>query len=265
MQNVVTPVKVNRLLELLRKANYDTDEIQFLEQGFTNGFDIGYDGPQQRQSTADNIPFTIGDKVDLWNKVMKEVKLKRVAGPFDNIPYSNFIQSPIGLVPKAGSDQARLIFHLSYNCKKDGLQLLNHFTPKEKCTVKYQDLDHAIHNYLKLSCLKSQSDTNCHQSKQDMQRRWKDRFNNHKDSRKTVFAGKTDLKSAFRILELSKDSWKWLIMKAEDPKQVNGSILLISVYHLGLPSVVPCFNAFLVPSVSSQKTNQLQVVKQQTI
>ena len=139
LQNVVTPVKVNRLIELLRKANYDTDEIQFLEQGFTNGFDIGYDGPQQRQSTADNIPFTIGDKVELWNKVMKEVKLKRVAGPFDNIPYSNFIQSPIGLVPKVGSDQSRLIFHLSYNCKKDGLQSLNHFTPKETCTVKYRD------------------------------------------------------------------------------------------------------------------------------
>ena len=31
---------------------------------------------------------------------MKEVELKRVAGPFTDIPFDNFIQSPIGLVPK---------------------------------------------------------------------------------------------------------------------------------------------------------------------
>ena len=38
----------------------------------------------------------------LWNKVMKEVEAKRFAGPFEKIPFDNFIQSPIGLVPKDG-------------------------------------------------------------------------------------------------------------------------------------------------------------------
>ena len=33
---------------------------------------------------------------------MKEVKLGRVAGPFLKVPFDNYIQSPIGLVPKAG-------------------------------------------------------------------------------------------------------------------------------------------------------------------
>ena len=32
-----------------------------------------------------------------------------------------------------------------------------------------------------------------------------------------IFAGKSDLKSAFRILGLSPKSWPWLIMKAQDP------------------------------------------------
>ena len=44
---------------------------------------------------------------------MKEVKAERVAGPFESIPYENYIQSPIGLVPKSGN-KTRMIFHLSY-------------------------------------------------------------------------------------------------------------------------------------------------------
>ena len=31
---------------------------------------------------------------------MKEVEAKHYAGPFKTIPFENFIQSPIGLVPK---------------------------------------------------------------------------------------------------------------------------------------------------------------------
>ena len=33
----------------------------------------------------------------------------------------------------------------------------------------------------------------------------------------TVFAGKTDVQSAFRLLPLLKRCWKWLVMKAQDP------------------------------------------------
>ena len=134
---------------MLRSAGYDSKEIQFLENGFTLGFDIGYEGPQERQSTSENIPFTVGNDTILWNKIMKEVELGRVAGPFEKIPFSNFIQSSVGLVPKAGN-QTRLIFHLSYNFK-DGLKTLNHFTPCAKCTVKYKDLDYVVSTYLDLS------------------------------------------------------------------------------------------------------------------
>ena len=33
---------------------------------------------------------------------MKEVQANRVASPYKSIPFDNFIQSPIGLVPKVG-------------------------------------------------------------------------------------------------------------------------------------------------------------------
>ena len=64
-------------------------------------------------------------------------------GPFETIPYRYYMQSPIGLVPKAGG-KTRLIFHLSYHFKKSGNPSLNAVTPKNRCTVRYPDKDRAL-------------------------------------------------------------------------------------------------------------------------
>ena len=108
---------MEELNKLLVESEYSPEKTKYLIEGFTKGFSIGYDGEQDRQDLADNLPLNgLGTKVDLWNKVMKEVGLGRYAGPYQrqNLPFKNFIQSPIGLVPKAGG-QTRLIFHLSYD------------------------------------------------------------------------------------------------------------------------------------------------------
>ena len=149
-----------------------------------------------RQSEAENIPFMpgVGDKYELWNKIMKEVEAKRYAGPFDKIPFDNYIQSPIGLVPKAGG-KTRLIFHLSFNFADDETGvLLNEGMPHEICTMKYNDLDEAICNCLHISeeALKV-------------------------NGRKTVFLGKTDLSSAFCVLPLKRICFCLLVLKAVDP------------------------------------------------
>ena len=83
---------------------------------------------------------------------MDEVRQNRYAGPFTEPPYENYIQSPIGLVPKSGSKtKTRLIFHLSYDFgETTDKRSFNFHTPDEWCTVKYRDLDHAIKNCLKL-------------------------------------------------------------------------------------------------------------------
>ena len=129
---------------------------------------------------------------------MKEVNLQRYAGRFEEnaIPFRNSIQSPIGLVPKAGG-QSRLIFHLSYNFK-NGNKSVNSWTPKDLCSVKYHDLDHVIENSLKL--LK--------QVNEDASMSMKG----------VIFYSKCDLKSAFRILPLFVKDRAWLIMMAKDPK-----------------------------------------------
>ena len=226
MTSIITPINVDRYEELLKHFKYKKKDIKFLVDGFRTGFDIGYRGPENRRDTSANIPFTVGvsDKFDMWNKLMKEVKLGRVAGPFNEIPFDNFMQSPIGLVPKAGN-KTRLIFHLSYNFLRkqansknkeflsknsfaektknadgkadhkneedEARNSLNDCIPENYCSIHYNDLDYAIRTCLKLK-----------------------EFSN---SFEGLFLAKSDLTSAFKILPIKRSQYKWLVMKANHP------------------------------------------------
>ena len=122
----------------------------FLINGFTTGFSLEYEGPINRQDRLKNLPFSVRNHSILWEKIMKEVKLGRFAGPYKNIPFENYVQSPIGLVPKGqdGKD-TQLIFHLSYDFGPNKLSV-NSYMRKEKCSVSYKDLDHAVQQSLDL-------------------------------------------------------------------------------------------------------------------
>ena len=134
--------------------------------------------------TANNLKFRgLGNEVTLWNKVMKEVKLGRFAGPFVDPPFEHFIQSPIGLVPKDNGKDTRLIFHLSYP-RGTGTSV-NDNIPSEECTVKYPDFSEAI----KL-CL--DEGRNCNISRSDVQ-------------------------AAFRNAGIRPEDFKYLLMRAKSP------------------------------------------------
>ena len=148
LDTIKTPVNVQVLKELLELSHYDAKETEFLIEGFTNGLSIGYNGPEKVKITSPNLKFReVGNPMILWNKVMKEVKEKRYAGPFKEIPFEYFIQSPIGLVPKDGGKDTRLIFHLSYPRGRG--TSVNANTPVEDYTVHYPDFSEAI-----LLCIK---------------------------------------------------------------------------------------------------------------
>ena len=111
-----------------------------------DSFDIKYQGPKDVQLTVPNLKLMVGDEIDLWNKIMKEVQMKRVAGPFEKVPYKNFIQSPVGLVPKDNGRNTRLIFHLSYpRTPADEAQTsVNGNTPQHLTKVNYPDFSLAV-------------------------------------------------------------------------------------------------------------------------
>ena len=175
---IITPVKVNELGKLLSQSRYNENKAKFLLEGFTQGFDIGYREPKKCQHVSNNLPFHIGSLVNLWNKVMKEVKAKRYAGPYtqQQLPFDHYVQSPLGLVPKAGG-KMHLIIHLSYDFgKMESDKSINHHTPESMCKVSYRDLDFAIRASLEL--LRSESDSG------------------------TVYYSKSDFSNAFRILPI---------------------------------------------------------------
>ena len=89
--------------------------------------------------------------------MMKEVKLNRFAGLFTEPPFTNFIQSLVGLVPKDGGSDTRLIFHLSY--PRNGSSI-NSEMPAELCSVKYPDFSDVVRLCLKtgVSCRMGKSD-----------------------------------------------------------------------------------------------------------
>ena len=195
LDSIITPLDVTAFEDMLIEANYDAEEMRFLLDGFTNGFDIGYQGPSVRQSYSENIPLSVGTNQDLWDKIMKEVSAGRVAGPFDRIPFKNFIQSPVGLVPKAGG-KSRMIFHLSHNFNKvKGVEplecekSLNSCMPKHLCMVKYNDLDCAVTQCLNILCQVEAEKASSNAETND-------------EKAPVLFLGKTDLTSTFRVLPL---------------------------------------------------------------
>ena len=203
---MVTPVKADNLEQLLKATNYDKKETRFLVNGFRYGFPLCYKGPRKRQDRSKNIPFTVGNKEEMWEKMMKETESGRFAGPFQDIPYEHYVQSPIGLVPKSGG-KTRLIFHLSYDFP-NGNKSLNHWTPKELCSVRYNDLDYAVRTSLKF--LKKKFGTFLFEDQEMNQ-------SGNNKSRKTIFFAKSDLLSAFRILPILPKDRRYLIMAAQNP------------------------------------------------
>ena len=115
---------------------------------------------------------------------MKEVSLGRYAGPYSSPPFENYIQSPIGLVPKSNGD-TRLIFHLLY--PRTG-KSVNTETPTELCTVRYPGFSDAIR-----MCMEEIEQYG------------------------SCMIAKSDMMSTFRNLGIKPEQFWFLVMKARSP------------------------------------------------
>ena len=234
LTRIQTTLRVSRFNNLLMESGYDAAKTWFLIDGFQHGFDLGYCGPTNRRDSSNNLPLKgVGDRFDLWNKIMKEVQLKRYAGPFSEIPFEFYMQSPIGLVPK-GIDQTRLIFHLSYDFK--GEKSFNYHTPDHLCKVKYRDLDFAVRYCLRI---------------------WKTQPS------ALIWMGIADLKSAFRIVPGRPDQWPFLMMKASHP--ISGKTFYFTDKNMPFGGSISCslytaFSNALAHVISHYTGTQMRIV-----
>ena len=266
VNGIVTPIKLNSYRGLLEKSKFNKEKSAYLLEGFKNGFAIGYRGPPECRDSSRNIPIrdVVSSETIMWEKLMKEVELGRHAGPFNYIPYSEYIQSPTGLVPKAGN-KTRLIFHLSYDFGPEPHQKsVNFFTPDEFCSVKYNDLDNAVRSILHLltdgnSDCPELVDSECvseleefcelvgvhrqqfegHNFEKLLNTRQTNGKGAHQNcSPKPVFMAKSDLMGAFRILPVLPEQRKYLIMKAKNPK--SGKYMFFVEKNLPFGASVSC-------------------------
>ena len=191
MESIVTPINVPAYEALLKQSGYDRGKINYLVQGFTKGFSLEYTGPRDQIFESQNIPLSVGSPTELWNKVMKEVQLKRFAGPFKRPVFKYYTQSPIGLVSKNNGRQTHLIFHLSYEFgKMEKERSINFHTPERVCSVKYMDLDYAVKCSLHLL---------------------------NRIGHGTIFYSKSDLQSTFKIVPCQFLDYSLLTMKLAHP------------------------------------------------
>ncbi|XP_072043658.1 uncharacterized protein [Amphiura filiformis] len=173
-----SPIKVEKLMPLL-KLYTDKKAAKILGEGFTFGFKLGFQGDRCARDSP-NLKSVLADPIMAKTKLMKEVNLKRLAGPFYQRPIANLIVSPIGLIPKSEPGKVRLIQHLSFpegNSINDGID-------PEMCTVKYASFDTAVQIVVSAG--------------------------------KGALMAKADIESAFRLLPVHPDDFQLLGMKVGD-------------------------------------------------
>ena len=135
---ITTPIQKCVLRYLL--AGYKNHN--FIIDGISRGFSIGYSGPlfnclSRNHKSAVHNPLVVSVLLD------EEIKCCRIAGPFNTIPFPNAFISPFGLIPKKVAGLFRLIHDLSFpkgNSVNDGI-------PQNLHTVHYESFDDAI-NYI---------------------------------------------------------------------------------------------------------------------
>lgn len=188
LTTVFTPINVDVYERLLTESGYDSDKSTYLINGLRNGFRMGFSGPRDVVRETPNMKIRTGTKVDLWNKIMKEVREKHTAGPYREstpLPFKCYWQNPVGLIPKKGNPgETRMIVNLSY---KDEYSV-NYFTNKDECKVKYRDMDAAVKMIMEIHNKYGQ-----------------------------VFLSKCDGRAAFRQLPIAPEDYHLLVMKVEDP------------------------------------------------
>ena len=134
--SVITPVNIRNFE--LALCNYpDKGTAQYLIDGLTNGFSIGYNAPHSASQPKNLLSATMYPGA-VTEAINKELKRKHTSGPFRQPPWPNLHCSPLGSREKKDGTR-RLILDLSQptgNSVNDGI-------PKDEFTVKYAHFDDA--------------------------------------------------------------------------------------------------------------------------
>ena len=138
-QMPTTPVIISKLQELLQ--GYDPELTQYIINGFTHGFHLHADHIQQYPPPSKNsaIATRLPEAVD--EKIAKELRLRHIAGPFTEQPFTPMFISPLSLRPKDNNTGWRLLHDLSYPYDDTSV---NSSIPEQYKHVSYSSVQDAI-------------------------------------------------------------------------------------------------------------------------
>lgn len=112
--------------------------------------------------------------------IQRNIAMNRIAGPYENPPYEEYMCNPMAAVPKSTEGELRILTNMSY---PDGTSV-NDGIDREDCTVQYATFQDVI-KFIQ-SC-----------------------------KGKPVFLAKTDIKDAFRIIPISPEDYHLLLLSWE--------------------------------------------------
>ena len=169
--NPLPPINVDRLRKFL--INHpDTNLVNFLIDGFCNGFSIGYTG-SSTPGQCRNLLSARSNTEAVSSAISKEVTRGNTAGPFYSLPFVSLHCSPLGAVPKKDGSH-RIILVLSSPRGSS----INEGISADLYSVKYSNFDDSIK-------LVTTVGKNC-------------------------FMAKLDIKQAFRLCPVHPSDWHYL-------------------------------------------------------
>lgn len=135
----MVPTSVNAQTLAHELQGYDLDLISYLVSGFQLGFKLGCVGePYHRVHKNHNSVYQNPGVVH--EKISNELALGRISEPHMQVPFENYVCSPLGLVPKKAPGEFRIIHDLSFPKH----QSVNSFIPKSNSQVEYESIEHVI-------------------------------------------------------------------------------------------------------------------------
>ena len=137
LKQIITPLRLQQFAEEL-KFHTDPNWVKEILKGIDKGVSLGYHG-LRCQCISRNLASASQHPQIIDEELSREVRARRIVGPFDTPPIPNLQCSGVGVIPKKTGGW-RMIMHLSAPPDSS----INYGIDKEEFTLRYATINDAV-------------------------------------------------------------------------------------------------------------------------